>query len=78
MRRTYLAALIGGAALLLAACGEQENGKPVVKETAEAVDKTADYATGRTQLQQKKKLETKLNKLQQKQQKQLDKALKEQ
>ena len=78
MRRTYLAALIGGVALLLAACGEQDNGKSAVKETAEAVDKTADYATGRTQLQQKKKLETKLNNLQQKQQKQLDKALKEQ
>ena len=47
MRKMFLAALIGGTALVLAACGE-ENGESkvqnAVKETAKAVDKTADHA----------------------------------
>ena len=80
MRKMFLAALIGGAAIVLSACGESENGeskvKTTVKETAKAVDKTADHATGKAQLEQKKKLENKLNQIQQKQNKQLDNALK--
>ena len=80
MRKMLLAALIGGTILVLSACGEQENGSSqvqnTVKETAKAADKTADYATGKTQLEQKKKMEKKLNQLQQKQNKQLDDALK--
>lgn len=79
MRKMFLAALIGGTALVLAACGE-ENGESkaqnAVKETAKAVDKTADHAVGKAQLEQKKKMENKLNQLQQNQNKQLDKALK--
>ena len=81
MRKMFLAALIGGTVLVLSACGEQENGeskvKTTVKETAKAVDKTADHATGKAQLEQKKKTESKLNQLQQKQNKQLDDALKD-
>ncbi len=81
MRKLFLAALIGGTAIVLSACGESENGeskvKTTVKETAEAVDKTADHATGKAQLEQKKKMENKLNQLQQKQNKQLDDALKD-
>mgnify|MGYP004674254143 FL=1 len=70
-----------GAALFLSACGEQKKSpegkvESAVKETARAVDKTADYATGKTQLEQKKKLENKLNKIQGDQQKQLEDALK--
>ena len=80
MRKMFLAALIGGTALVLAACGE-ENGeskvKTTVKETAKAVDKTADHATGKAQLEQKKKMENKLNQIQQNQNKQLDNALKD-
>lgn len=80
MRKMFLAALIGGTAIVLSACGESENGeskvKTTVKETAKAVDKTADHATGKAQLEQKKKMENKLNQLQQKQNKQLDDALK--
>ena len=80
MRKMFLAALIGGTVLVLTACGESENGeskvKTTVKETAKAVDKTADHATGKAQLEQKKKLENKLNQIQQKQNKQLDNALK--
>ena len=80
MRKMFLAALIGGTALVLTACGESENGeskfKTTVKETAKAVDKTADHATGKAQLEQKKKMENKLNQIQQKQNKQLDNALK--
>ena len=79
MRKMFLAALIGGTALVLAGCGE-ENGESkvqnAVKETAKAVDKTADHATGKAQLEQKKKMENKLNQIQQNQNKQLDKALK--
>ena len=79
MRKMFLAALIGGTALVLAACGE-ENGESKVqnaaKETAKAVDKTADHATGKAQLEQKKKMENKLNQIQQNQNKQLDNALK--
>ena len=82
MRNMVFAALVCGAALVLSACGEQENtdqpksnAQKTVKETAKAVDKTADYATGRTQLQQKKKMENKLNSIQKNQQNQLDKAL---
>lgn len=74
MRKSIYAALLCGAALVLAACGEQENG---VSETARAIDKTADHATGKAQLEQKKKMEQKLNQIQQDQQKQLDKALKD-
>ena len=82
MRKMVFAALICGAALVLSACGEQENNsqstvKKTVKETAEAVDKTADHATGKAQLERKKKLENKLNGIQQNQQKQLDQALKD-
>ena len=80
MRKLFLAALIGGAAIVLSACGESENGesqvKTTVKETAKAVDKTADHATGKAQLEQKKKMENKLNQIQQNQNKQLDDALK--
>ena len=75
MRRTIFAALLCGAALFLSACGEE--GENQVKETAKAIDKTADHATGKAQLQQKKKLEQKLNNIQQNQQKQLDNALKD-
>ena len=79
MRKMFLAALIGGTALVLAACGE-ENGESkvqnAVKETAKAVDKTADHATGKAQLEQKKKMENKLNQIQQNQNRQLDNALK--
>ena len=79
MRKMFLAALIGGTALVLAACGE-ENGESKVqnaaKETAKAADKTADYATGKTQLEQKKKMENKLHQIQQNQNKQLNDALK--
>ena len=75
MRRTIFAALLCGAAVLLSACGEESGNQ--VKETAKAIDKTADHATGRAQLQQKKKLEQKLNGIQQNQQKQLDNALKD-
>ena len=81
MRKMLLAALIGGTVLVLSACGEQESGNSqvqnTVKETAEAVDKTADYGTGKVQLQQKKKMEKQLNQLQQKQNKQLEDALKD-
>ena len=82
MRKMVFAALICGAALVLSACGEQENNsqstvKKTVKETAEAVDKTADHATGKAQLERTKKLENKLNGIQQNQQKQLDQALKD-
>ena len=84
MRNMVFTALVCGAALVLSACGEQENTeqpkttvKTTVKETAKAVDKTADYATGRTQLQQKKKLENKLNAIQKNQQNQLNDALKD-
>ena len=80
MRKMFLAALIGGTVLVLSACGEQENGeskvKATVKETAKAVDKTADHATGKAQLEQKKKLENKLNQIQKNQNKQLNDALK--
>ena len=80
MRKMFLAALIGGTALVLAACGE-ENGESKVqnaaKETAKAADKTADYATGKAQLEQKKKMENKLNQIQQNQNKQLNNALKD-
>lgn len=80
MRKMLLAALIGGTVLVLSACGEQGNGNSkvqnTVKETAKAVDKTADHATGKAQLEQKKKMEKQLNQLQQKQNKQLDDALK--
>ena len=80
MRKMFLAALIGGTALVLAACGE-ENGESnvqnAVKETAKAVDKTADHATGKAQLEQKKKMENKLNQIQQNQNKQLNNALKD-
>lgn len=80
MRKMFLAALIGGTALVLAACGE-ENGESkvqnTVKETAKAVDKTADHATGKAQLEQKKKMENKLNQIQQNQNKQLNNALKD-
>ena len=80
MRKMFLAALIGGTALVLAACGE-ENGESKVqnaaKETAKAVDKTADHATGKAQLEQKKKMENKLNQIQQNQNKQLNNALKD-
>ena len=70
-----------GATLFLSARGEQKQNpegkvESAVKETAQAVDKTADYATGKTQLEQKKKLENKLNKIQGDQQKQLEDALK--
>ena len=79
MRKMFLAALIGGTALVLAACGE-ENGESkvqnAVKETAKAVDQTADHATGKAQLEKKKKMENKLNQIQQNQNKQLDNALK--
>ena len=55
MRNMLLAALIGGTVLVLSACGEQENGNSKVqnaaRETAKSVDKTADYATGKTILQ---------------------------
>ena len=87
MRRMILAAMFAGTALVLSACGEQSDSKPgtatektvkkTVRETAEAVDKTADYATGRTQLEQKKKMENKLNKIQQNQNQQLNQALKD-
>ena len=80
MRKMLLAALIGGIVLVLSACGEQENGNSkvqnAVKETAKAVDKTADHATGKAQAEQKKKIEKKLDQIQQKQNKQLDDALK--
>ena len=75
MRRTIFAALLCVAALLLSACGEE--GQKQVKETAKAVDKTADHATGKAQLEQKKKLEQKLNGIQQDHQKQYDQALKD-
>ena len=75
MRKTIFAALLCGVALFLSACGEE--GQKQVKETAKAIDKTADHATGKAQLQQKKKLEQKLNGIQQNQQKQLDNALKD-
>ena len=81
MRNMLLAALIGGTVLVLSACGEQENGNSKVqnaaRETAKSVDKTADYATGKTQLEQKKKMENKLNRIQQNQNKQLNDALKD-
>ena len=84
MRNMVFAALVCGAALVLSACGEQENTeqpkttvKKTVKETAKAVDKTADYATGKAQLEQKKKMEKQLNGIQKNQQKQLDQALKD-
>ena len=80
MRKMLLAALICGTVLVLSACGEQENGNSkvqnAVKETAKAVDKTADHATGKAQAEQKKKIEKKLDQIQQKQNKQLDDALK--
>ena len=80
MRKMFLAALIGGTVLVLSACGESENGESkvqnAVKETAKAVDKTADHATGKAQLEQKKKMENKLNQIQQNQNKQLNNALK--
>lgn len=80
MKNMFFAALIGSAAILLSACGEQENSnskvEKAVRETAQAVDKTADHATGKAQLEQKKKMENKLNKIQQNQNKQLDQALK--
>ena len=82
MRNMVFAALVCGAALVLSACGEQENNsqttvKTTVKETAKAVDKTADHATGKAQLEQKKKLENKLNGIQKNQQNQLNDALKD-
>ena len=81
MRNMLFAALIGAAALVLAACGEQENGnsqvRNAVKETAKAVDKTADQTTGKAQLEQKKKMENQLNQIQQKQSKQLNQTLKD-
>lgn len=82
MKNMFFAALIFGAALVLTACGEQESNsqstvKKTVKETAEAVDKTADHATGKAQLERKKKLENKLNSLQKNQQNQLNQALKD-
>ena len=82
MKNMFCAVLICGAALVLSACGEQESNsqssvKKAVKETAAAVDKTADHATGKAQLEQKKKLENKLNSLQKNQQNQLDQALKD-
>lgn len=81
MRNMFWAALIGSAAILLSACGEQENSnskvEKTVKETAQAVDKTVDHAIGKAQLEQKKKLENRLNKIQQNQNKQLDQALKD-
>ena len=80
MRNMLLAALIGGTVLVLSACGEQENGNSKVqnaaRETAKAADQTADYATGKKQLEQKKKMENKLNRIQQNQNKQLNDALK--
>ena len=80
MKHLFWAAVVCGAAVVLSACGEQENGNSkvqnTVKETARAADKTADHATGKAQLEQKKKMENKLNQLQQKQNKQLDDALK--
>ena len=75
MRRTIFAVLLCGAAFVMSACGEQENNQ--IKETAKAVDKTADHATGKAQLEQKKKMEKKLNQLQQNQQKQYEKAMKD-
>lgn len=82
MRNMVFAVLICSAAVFLSACGEQENNtqstvKKTVRETAEAVDKTADHATGKAQLERKKKLENKLNSLQKNQQNQLDQALKD-
>ena len=47
----------------------------VVTETAQAIDKTADYATGRTQLQAKKRMQNKLQNIQQGHQDQYNKAL---
>ena len=64
MKNMFFAALICCAALVLSACGD-------------AADKTADHATGKAQLEQKKKLENKLNSLQKNQQNQLDQALKD-
>ena len=81
MRKLFLAALIGGTALVLSACGESENGEPkaktTVKETAKAVDQAADQATGKAQLEQKKKMENRLNQIQQKQNQQMSNALKD-
>ena len=69
------------AALLLAACGERENSSSKVRntarETAEGVDKTADRAIGKAQLEQKKKMENQLNRLQQNQNRQLNQALRD-
>ena len=81
MRIIFFTALIAGSVFFLSACGEQENGNSkvqnAVKETAKAVDKTADHATGKAQLQQKKKMENKLNQIQQNQNRQLNQALKD-
>ena len=73
--------------LVLSACGEQTDSNPgtaagktvkkAVRETAGAVDKTADQVTGKAQLEQKKKMENKLNKIQQNQNQQLNQALKD-
>ncbi|MBO4632354.1 MAG: hypothetical protein J5858_10560 [Lentisphaeria bacterium] len=81
MRIIFSAISAVAAALVLSACGEQGNSnskaKNAVRETAEAVDKTADHATGKAQLEQKKKMETRLNRIQQDQNRQLNQALKE-
>ena len=87
MRRMILAAMFAGTAFVLSACGEQTDSNPgtatgktvkkAVRETAEAVDKTADQVTGKAQLEQKKKMENKLNKIQQNQNQQLNQALKD-
>lgn len=47
----------------------------VVAETVKGADKVADYATGSTQLQQKKKMESKLKNIQSKSSSQLEKEL---
>ena len=82
MRTILIAALLGCTALILSACGEQQSGGTkadnAVRETAAAVDKTADHAVGKAQLEQKKKMENKLNAIQQKHQKQYDQAVKNQ
>ena len=86
MRSMIFAALLVGTMLAASACGEQKQNpaapaqstvRETVKETAKAIDKTADHATGKAQLEQKKKIETRLNKIQQNQQNQLNQALKD-
>jgi len=57
---------------------QNQASKPgVVLETVQAVDKAADYATGRTQLQAKKRMQNKLQNIQQGHQNQYNKALEE-